>query len=279
MTAATLLGWLWAGAATAAAAVAWGRLRGRMELVARAVHELRAPLCAARLAVHAAGREGGWPALAPVDRELARAGLALEDLGSARRGARAADRRERLDVADVLDEVRETWAPLAWPVRREIRVEPSYEGFAVRADRLRLAQAVGNLVGNALEHGSGTVVLRARAGAGTVRLEVEDRGAGLPAPLPALTRRPRGGRGARGRGLAIAEEIARRHGGALRHERTTGGCRIVLELPDADADAATTPVLRRPPVTAADVDLLSVLRLGGTARPAPRRRRASGAAR
>lgn len=265
---------LWAGAATVAAAIAWARLRGRMELVARAAHELRAPLSAARLALHAAAREGGWPALAPVDRELARAGLALDDLGAARQGGRADDRVERVDVADLLDEVRQTWAPLAWPVRREVRLEPSYEGFAVRADRLRLAQALGNLVGNALEHGSGAVVLRARGGGGRVRLEVEDRGAGLPAPLPALTRRPRGGRGARGRGLAIAEEIAQRHGGALHHERMTGGCRIVVELPDADAAPAET----RTAVTVGDVDLLGALRWGGTASPV-RRRRPSGAAR
>jgi signal transduction histidine kinase len=277
MSATALLGWACALAATAAATWAWLRLHARMELVARAAHELRSPLCAARLAVHAAAREGGWPALAPVDRELARAGLALEDLGAARGGARVEDRAERLDVGDLLDEVRQTWAPLAWPVRREVRVEPTHDGFAVRIDRLRAAQALGNLVGNALEHGSGPVVLRARDAGDRVRLEVEDRGAGLPAPLSDLTRRPRGGRGPRGRGLAIADGIARRHGGTLHHERTTGGCRLVLELPAADA-----PALRsRPPVSrAGDVDLLSALRLGGTARPAPSRgRRVPGAAR
>lgn len=278
MSALALAGWLSAGLATAAAAVAWSRLRGRMELVARAAHELRAPLSAARLALHAAARQGGWPALAPVDRELARAALALDDLGAARDGGRADDRLDRVDVAELLDEVVQTWAPLAWPVRREVRAEPSCEGFAVLADRLRLAQALGNLVGNALEHGSGPVVLRARGAAGRVRLEVDDRGAGLPAPLPALTRRPRGGRGARGRGLAIAEEIARRHGGTLHHERTVGGCRIVIDLPDADATGvpAASPHAE---ATAAEIDLLGLLRWGATARPAPRRRPPTGAVR
>jgi signal transduction histidine kinase len=263
VSAAGLAGWAIALLGAGAAAWAWARLRSRMELVARAAHELRSPLCAARLAVHAAARERGWPALAPVDRELARAGLALEDLGAARAGGRAGERPERLDAVDLLHEVRETWAPLAWPVRREVRVEPTTATLLVRADRLRLAQALGNLVGNALEHGSGSIVLRARGEGDRVRFEVEDRGAGLPLPLAALTRRPRAGRGARGRGLAIAQEIARRHDGTLREERTTGGCRLVVELPSADARPAAAP--------SPEVDLLAALRWGGVARPAARR--------
>ena len=264
MSAAAVGGWAAALLGAGAATVAWRRLHSRMELVARAAHELRSPLCAARLAVHAAARDGGWPALAPVDRELARAGLALQDLGAARDGGRTDDRSARLDAVELLREVRETWAPLGWPVRREVRVEAPPMTLHVRADRLRLSQALGNLVGNALEHGSGAVMLRARPDRGQVRFEVEDRGAGLPAPLDTLTRRPRGGRGARGRGLAIVAEIARRHGGALRAERTTSGCRMVLELPEAaDAPGATRAARdeRR-------ADVLTALRWGGTARPA-----------
>ncbi len=238
MSAAAAGGWAVALLAAGAAAIAWARLRRRMELVARAAHELRSPLCAARLAVHAAARDGGWRALAPVDRELERAGLALEDLGAARDGARAEDRSAPVDAVELLREARETWAPLAWPVRREVRVEPPHMTLELRADRLRLLQALGALVGNALEHGSGPVVLRARPERGRVRLEVEDRGPGLPVALETLVRRPRGGRGARGRGLAIASEIARRHGGLLRAERTTAGCRMVLELPEAQPPAA-----------------------------------------
>lgn len=238
------------GAVAAAAAFAWLRLRKRMELVARAAHELRSPLCAARLAVHAAGREGGWPSVAAVDRELARAALALEDLGAARRGRRAPDRMERVDVMDLLHDVRHAWSPLAWPLRREVRVEPSAQTLLVHGDRLRLAQALGNLVGNALEHGRGPVVLRARATpAGRVRVEVEDRGDGRAAPVGTLARGPRGGRGDRGRGLAITRGIAERHGGTLRAEHTTGGCRLVLELVEArgrGAAAGTAPRGSRP---------------------------------
>ncbi|MBX5443485.1 MAG: HAMP domain-containing histidine kinase, partial [Solirubrobacteraceae bacterium] len=199
--------------APAALALApWLAARRRLERVARAGHELRAPLCAARLAVHAAARDPG-PALAAVDRELERAALALADLEAARAGRPPAQRRDRVDVAALLDEVRGGWAPLAWPLDREVRVERGGPVPAVAGDARRLAQAVGNLVANALEHGDGPVVLRARAAGGGVRIEVDDAGGGLAVPLARLVRRRRSGRGARGRGLAIAAAIARRPGG------------------------------------------------------------------
>ena len=63
-------------------------------------------------------------------------------------------------------------------------------------DRLRLAQATGNLIANAIEHGGGRVEVRGRARGADARIEVIDDGAGLPAPVAELTRRARGGRGA-----------------------------------------------------------------------------------
>src|SRR5436190_777981 len=101
----------------------------------------------------------------------------------------------------------------------------------VRGDRVRLAQAVGNLLANALEHGGGRVELGARAQAGRVRIEISDEGAGLPAPVAELARRPRAGRGRRGRGLAIAADIVARHGGRLVSAPSARGARLAIELP------------------------------------------------
>ena len=106
-------------------------------------------------------------------------------------------------------------------------------GAVVVADRLRLAQAISNLIANALEHAPGCIELTARiAGRHHVRIEVVDEGAGLPLALEALTRRARAGRGWRGRRLAIASEIAVRHRGRLvASPAAPHGSRIAIELP------------------------------------------------
>jgi signal transduction histidine kinase len=60
---------------------------------------------------------------------------------------------------------------------------------------------------------------------------VTDCGQGLPAPAADLIARARAGRGRRGRGLAIAADIAQRHGGRLVAATDDNGSRLSLELP------------------------------------------------
>jgi signal transduction histidine kinase len=225
-------GWLAALGAAAAGRVVLAR---RMELVARACHELRGPLTAARLAVQFAARRPGAPRapLQAIDLELDRAGLALEDLSAARRGGRAAERIQTFDVGGLLAEVAEVWRGAAWARGGRVRLEPPRGRVLVQGDRARLAQACGNLVGNAIEHGGADVLVRMRAGTHTVRIEVIDDGPGLSVPIAELVRRPRAGRGARGRGLAIAADVAARYGGRLAAAPAEHGARLVLELPTA----------------------------------------------
>jgi signal transduction histidine kinase len=229
----TIVGWVLAVVGFGLAAFLRWELRRRRELVARACHELRGGLTAAHLALHAGARRGEAPPerLAAIDLELKRAGVALDDLTAARRGRRAPDRDEPVDVGDLLAYQAATWHMVAgvFGCRLEI-IEPG-SGAIVRGDRLRLAQAVGNLVANALEHGTGRVELLARSTRDRVRIEVADEGPGLPAPVADLTRRARAGRGRRGRGLAIAADIADRHGGRLVAAPSSRGARVALELP------------------------------------------------
>jgi signal transduction histidine kinase len=208
-------------------------LRRRRELVARACHELRGPLTAAHLALHAGARHGDAPPprLAAVDRELDRAALALDDLAAARDGRRAPDRDEPVDVGDLLAYQAITWRMVGGVFGCRLELAEPRSVAMVRGDRVRLTQAVGNLVANAFEHGDGRVQLLARAQGDRVRIEVADEGPGLPAPVGDLTRRPRAGRGRRGRGLAIAADIADRHGGRLVAAPTARGARVALELP------------------------------------------------
>jgi DNA-binding response OmpR family regulator/anti-sigma regulatory factor (Ser/Thr protein kinase) len=228
-----LIAWLLALVGLGLAGFYCVELRRRRELVARACHELRGPLTAAHLALHAGARHGeGPPArLAAIEGELKRATAALDDLAAARRGRRAADRDEPVDIGDLLAYQAATWRVVASVFGCRLELADAGTGTMVRGDRVRLAQAVGNLVANALEHGDGRVELVARAQGDRVRIEVADEGPGLPAPVRDLTRRPRAGRGRRGRGLAIAADIADRHGGRLVAAPSSRGARLALELP------------------------------------------------
>ena len=227
-------GWTLALAGAGLSAALQRELARRRELVARACHELRGPLTAARLGLHFVGRTGGSGAgssLAAIDGELRRAGLALDDLHAARTGRRVRDRADTVDIGALLRETAGAWRPVAEATGRQLAVSWSGNGAVVRGDRTRLAQACGNLLANAIEHGAGRVELAGRADGQRVRIEVRDEGPGLSAPVTELTRRARGGREARGRGLAIASDIAAGHRGRLASAPAGRGCRVVLELP------------------------------------------------
>ena len=227
----SVVGWLIALALLAVVVRRGRRERSRAELVARACHELRGPLTAAGLALYAAGRRDELPArrVAAVDLQLRRAELALTDLALAPRGGRAREQTQPLAIADVLAAEAESWREVAWAHGCELVLAQPLPDVHVRAEARRLSQAAGNLIANALEHGAGTVRLGARADGARVRIEVCDDGPGLAAPIAALSRP----RGARGRGLAIVAEVARRAGGALHSAPSAGGARLIIELPTA----------------------------------------------
>jgi signal transduction histidine kinase len=235
----SVAGWVAAALVGALAASVLRAYGDRMEAVARACHELRGPLAAARLGLAApAGQELPSPGrLRAIDTELGRAALALDDLSGAGGGARRLWRVDRVDVRELVADSGEAWQASAsaagsvGSVGAVVRVGWSGEEAAVWGDRLRLAQAIGNLIANAIEHGRGPVDVDVTVRGGLVRVAVSDEGPGLPAPVAELTRRPRRGRGARGRGLAIAADVAEAHGGALVSAPTQRGARLVLELP------------------------------------------------
>lgn len=219
-----MTGWIallmWALAASAL------HLRGRRQLVrvARAGHEVRGPLCTAQLALD------GLEPSARVDAiglELRRAALALDDLS----GTRRREPVMAVDVGALLSDAAQAWHALADAHGVTLAVEPG--GGRVLGDRLRLVQACANLVANAIEHAGGNVDVRSSAAGRRVRIEVCDRGPGLPAPVGELVAAARGRRSPRGHGLAIAAAVAAHHGGRLASLPAPGGARLVLELPEA----------------------------------------------
>jgi signal transduction histidine kinase len=236
------------------AAVALMRLRmaSVAEAAARACHELRGPLAAARLGLELSSRGGSTddPRLRAIELELARATLALEDLDRLWDGSRLcrveAQQSEPVDVARLLADSVEAWQGQASVRGVRLQLLESRVRPIVRGDRLRLAQATGNLIANAIEHGGGIVEVSWHADAEVVRIEVSDHGPGLPAPVAELALRPSrpwgrvgptGSRRARrragsrrGHGLAIASAIAASHRGHLASAPSEHGARLVLEL-------------------------------------------------
>ncbi len=215
----------------------------QIEAVTRASHELRGPLTAARLAIQLAMRRGGLTetSLRAIELELEWATLALSDLDAALGAHAPARKPESVNVRELLEDSVEAWQASA--LARNGRLELEWVGGDAVAwgDRLRFAQATGNLIANAIEHGGAEVSVRGRLEGDSVRIEVADTGPGLAAPVAELMRRARENLGLRGRGLAIAASAAEAYGGRLAAAPAESGARLVLELPVAtQAQSANT---------------------------------------
>jgi signal transduction histidine kinase len=137
----------------------------------------------------------------------------------------------------MLADLVERFARRAHEQHREIEIVCDEELYG-RFDRLRLEQALGNLLDNSLRYGAGPIELRAEARDGRTEIHVADRGHGFPAGFTerAFERfsRPAGARAASGAGLgmAIVESIAGAHGGSAHAgTRPGGGADVWLDLP------------------------------------------------
>jgi two-component system osmolarity sensor histidine kinase EnvZ len=108
-----------------------------------------------------------------------------------------------------------------------------------RVRPIALSRAIANLIDNALEHGRAPLQLALRAGPGpdgfTIRLR--DAGEGIPPEQWARALEPfqrldsaRGGQGHCGLGLAIADRVAREHGGRLSAGSDSAGEGFVVTL-------------------------------------------------
>ena len=111
------------------------------------------------------------------------------------------------------------------------------DGLEVPGDRIRLEQALGNLVDNALRHGGGKVLVSARAAGDRIELHVADEGPGFPDEFldQAFSRFARPdearARGGSGLGLSIVRVIAEAHGGSAHVTNLASGADTWLSLP------------------------------------------------
>ena len=144
-------------------------------------------------------------------------------------------RAETLVVVQVLETVAARQRRRAEAAGRRIEVDATPD-LTVTADRLRLEQAVANLIDNSLTHGAGDVAVGASPVAAGVRIAVRDQGPGFPASFGrhAFERftRAEAGRsgGGSGLGLSIVAAVAKAHGGEVEIGDGPGGC-VLLTLP------------------------------------------------
>ncbi|MFD9846860.1 sensor histidine kinase [Streptomyces parvus] len=117
---------------------------------------------------------------------------------------------------------------------------PEGGAFEVNGSRGQLSRVIGNLLDNAQRHAESSVAVSVAADGRGVRVEVRDDGAGVPEDereriferfvrLDDARSRDDGGAGL---GLAIARDVAARHGGTLTvHRADEGGAAFRLWLP------------------------------------------------
>jgi two-component system, OmpR family, sensor kinase len=204
------------------------RLQGSLErerrFVADASHELRTPLAVLKTELEAALRAGdagpeSRVSISAAIEECDRLGQLADDLLVIARTAEGElpVRPEPIPGRPLLEAVRDRFAERAARDGRAIHVGNG--DVTIVADPLRIRQALGNLVDNALRHGDGDVTLSAHVDDGGIALEVSDGGPGFAPDIKgrAFERFARGdrarSRGGTGLGLAIVRAIAEAHGG------------------------------------------------------------------
>nr|WP_258024563.1 HAMP domain-containing sensor histidine kinase [Streptomyces bambusae] len=228
------------------------------QFVADASHELRTPLASIRgyAELTRRGREEPGPdirhALGRIESEAARmTGLVEDLLLLARLDAGRPLSWQDTDLAplvvDTVSDARAAGPEHHW--RLELPDGPA----PVHADPARIQQVLINLLANARTHTppGTTVTARVRTspsapGPGTVRVEIEDDGPGIPAELlPHVFERFARGDASRSRhagstglGLAIVQAVVAAHGGRVGVHSEPGRTRFDVELPVRPSHAA-----------------------------------------
>lgn len=197
----------------------------RTESLNGALHELRRPLQALALGAQP-GANGNRHA--PLELAI----CALADLERIVNGEPALSCKRLLRLRPVIEGCVERWGPMAEPAGRGVGLDWRAGAAAIVADPHRLAQALDNLLLNAIEHGSPPIEVSVVICDRGARITVTDCGTATTEVRHRRSRSPRRGHRAReGRGLRVVAAIAAEHGGRFAIHRGRDGTRAVLELP------------------------------------------------
>jgi signal transduction histidine kinase len=154
------------------------------------------------------------------------------------------------DAGDLVDELAEMYEPVADDAGAQLVLQRPRGNLKVNGHRQLLAQALSNLIENAIKYGAsgGEIGLGAARKGDRLALAVTDKGPGIPEQNRDEARRrfrrldtSRSLEGA-GLGLALAEAIAHLHGGELVLGDCEPGLSATIEIP-VHADQPVKPVL------------------------------------
>jgi PAS domain S-box-containing protein len=206
--------------------------RRKDEFLAMLAHELRNPLAPIRNAAHTLALLGTgddrvrWVS-GVIERQVGLMTRLVDDLLDVSRitSGKITLQRTTVSVRDVLAQAVETARPLAESRGQALEVDVPEDAGWVDGDPARLAQAVGNLLDNAIKYtdDGGRIGLRARVEAHEVVIVVEDSGVGVdPELLPHVfdlfiqadrsLERKQGGLGL---GLTLVRRLVEMHGGRV----------------------------------------------------------------
>ena len=213
--------------------------RQKDEFLAMLAHELRNPLAAIRYAGALGQLSPGEPTeeiFEIIDRQTQNLAHLIEDLLDVSRISRnkVTLRKERVDVAAIVNRAAATARPMMEQRRHELLLEVADEPMPLLADPTRAEQIIANLLNNAAKYTpeGGRVAVRAYPAHGMAVIKVSDTGVGLPpemlprvfdlfAQADRTLDRSQGGLGI---GLTVARKLAEMHGGTLSAASAGLGC-------------------------------------------------------
>jgi signal transduction histidine kinase len=213
-------------------------VRANRSLLANASHELRSPLARMKMALamyESVPDQQRDRLKAEIERDIRELDALVEEvLLASRLDAQSNIAHDRVDLLDLA-------ADEAGRIGASAELDVAAGGSAsLRGDERLLRRALRNLLENARRYGGGEVLLRmVPLGAGAWRVEVCDRGPGVPdsererifEPFYRLPGHSETAGGV-GLGLSLVKQIAARHGGQVGCEaRAGGGSCFFLELP------------------------------------------------
>jgi signal transduction histidine kinase len=200
------------------------------EFLAMLSHELRNPLAALTSAAHILkivdpNHPAASRARTVIERQTGQMTRLIEDLLDVSRitMGKASLERQRLDLAEAVSRVIDTWRTAGRISRHQLEVRAS--PVWINADRGRIDQILSNLLDNAIkftpEGGKITVTVKHENGAAV--LQLADEGEGIPEELlgrvfELFVQGPRGidrGKGGMGIGLALVKRLTEMHGGTV----------------------------------------------------------------